>query len=886
MPLCVLDEQQLENLGRKCKETTQKINSKRPRTMFVALEDVPYKMRTLRKFDFKRQKRVSRPRKRRGAFSKELLISRQKLFPSSCSDEDEESTPSDSECEVEVRDDRDEEAFNKRRIEASDLGSTTADDVMIDVGFRLKRDMCDRLFEYQIEGVKWMWNLHKQDVGGILGDEMGLGKTVQIISFLGSLHDNQLYKASLVLCPVTLLNHWSDQICEWYPGFRVFVLHESIFRQTKSQSYKEIIKKAAGTPNGVILTSYEHFRIYSDEFLSVKWGYVVLDEGHKIKNPDTDITLLVKQVRTRHRLIMTGSPVQNRLAELWSLFDFVFPGKLGTLPVFEMEFGIPIQMGGYKNASRLSVVTAQKCTTILRETILPYILIRRKSQVDLELPTKTENVLFCVLSEEQRKLYKDYLNSDEVESIIRGRQVVLAGIDVLRKICNHPDLLHDEDSNEVTDYGKECRSGKLKVTLKILKKWKEQSDKVLVFTQTQSMLDILESHMQSLGYNYRRMDGQTSIPMRNKYIKRFNNDDKIFVFLLTTRVGGLGVNLTGANRVLLYDPDWNPSIDVQAKERAWRIGQSRQVTVYRLLTVGTIEEKIYQRQIFKQSLKDKVLSKNSQKRVFSSKTIRDLFTLDEEKINAQTETEKLLKDATSSTKQDDEILESVLGDGVKTILDQRIVESCNVETQTDTVSYEANKTAKEALSRMQTAEEQRSKFDVHFPTWTGKHGSAGAPPSMHSADQFGFRIVGNNAKLGSGTLTAPSSSALLIRIQKMKEPGDIEAPPNDGTESEKYSLPAKPLPVPKTPSLKKQKTIVQETALTELDNVPEEDLSQWRKLIIEFFTQRGRVVESEKLNLLLLRTIPPQKRKQFKAVLSQLAIKKQGSSRWVLKSYI
>eukprot|EP00210_Caulerpa_lentillifera_P008189 g7819.t1 len=157
---------------------------------------------------------------------------------------------------------------------------------------------------------------------------------------------------------------------------------------------------------------------------------------------------------------------------------------------------------------------------------------------------------------------------------------------------------------------------------------------------------------------------------------------------------------------------------------------------------------------------------------------------------------------------------------------------------------------------------------------------------MHSPDQFGFRIVGNNVKFGFGTLTAPSSSALLTRIQKMKEPGDIEVPSNDSAESEKCSLPAKPLPVPKTPSLKKQKTIVQETALTELDNVPEEDLSQWRKLVIEFFTQKGRVVESEKLNLLLLKTIPSPKRKQFKAVLSQLAIKKQGSSRWVLKSYI
>eukprot|EP00878_Enallax_costatus_P006983 GHUV01007317.1.p1 GENE.GHUV01007317.1~~GHUV01007317.1.p1 ORF type:complete len:897 (+),score=297.88 GHUV01007317.1:405-2693(+) len=327
---------------------------------------------------------------------------------------------------------------------------------------------------------------------------------------------------------------------------------------------------------------------------------------------------------------MSGSPIQNRLSELWSLFDFIFPGKLGTLPVFTAQFAIPITIGGYTNASKLQVQTAYRCAVVLRDLINPYLLRRRKADVAAQLPKKTETVLFCMLTEQQRDLYRAYINSKDVGEILAGQRQALAGIDVLRKICNHPDLLQRTATQANEDYGNPERSGKLQVLSKVLAAWHAEGHKVLLFTQTQQMLDIIEKHAVSQGYSYHRMDGGTAIAQRGRLMDDFNTNPSRFLFLLTTKVGGLGVNLTGANRVAIYDPDWNPSTDTQARERAWRIGQGRPVTIYRLITSGTIEEKVYHRQIYKSYLTNKVLQDPRQRRFFASRDISDLFTLADE----------------------------------------------------------------------------------------------------------------------------------------------------------------------------------------------------------------------------------------------------------------
>lgn len=200
---------------------------------------------------------------------------------------------------------------------------------------------------------------------------------------------------------------------------------------------------------------------------------------------------------------------------------------------------------------------------VLRDLIMPYLLRRMKMDVNAHLPKKTEHVLFCSLTSEQRSVYRAFLASTEVENILDGSRNSLYGIDVMRKICNHPDLLEREHSYHNPDYGNPERSGKMKVVAQVLKVWQEQGHRVLLFTQTQQMLDIFENFLNSCGYNYRRMDGSTPIKPRMSIIDEFNNSGDIFIFILTTKVGGLGTNLTGANRVIIFDPDWNPSTDMQ-----------------------------------------------------------------------------------------------------------------------------------------------------------------------------------------------------------------------------------------------------------------------------------------------------------------------------------
>ena len=392
------------------------------------------------------------------------------------------------------------------------------------------------------------------------------------------------------------MHQWVKEFHTWWPPFRVCILHDTGSYQGSRHNLIRDIGKSSSP--GFIVTSFNSILSFKDQLKAQNFDYVILDEGHKIRNPDAQVTLAVKQFTTAHRLILSGSPLQNNLKELWSLFDFIYPGKLGTLPVFMQQFSIPITMGGYSNANRSVVATAHKCATVLRDTINPYLLRRLKSDVKshINLPSKNEQVLFCRLTEEQRSLYKSYIESGEVKNILDGRFKVFMGLIALRKICNHPDLFdggpkHFGNSDMANlepeeEFGYWKRSGKLIVVESLLKLWRKQGHKVLLFTQSRKMLTVLQNFLQDFNYNYLKMDGTTSIGARQGLINKFNNSKDIFVFLLTTKVGGLGVNLTGANRVVIFDPDWNPSTDTQARERAWRIGQSKDVTIYRLLTSG------------------------------------------------------------------------------------------------------------------------------------------------------------------------------------------------------------------------------------------------------------------------------------------------------------
>ncbi|KAK6293370.1 hypothetical protein J4Q44_G00356960 [Coregonus suidteri] len=537
----------------------------------------------------------------------------------------------------------------REREEKRERGEEESDesDAEFDEGFKVPGFLWNKLFKYQQTGVRWLWELHCQQAGGILGDEMGLGKTIQVIAFLAGLSYSKLrtrgsnyrYQGlgpTVIVCPATVMHQWVSEFHTWWPPFRVAVLHDTgSFTQTKEKLISEM-----AACHGVLITSYSAVRIMQETLQRYDgWHYVILDEGHKIRNPHAGVTTACKQFRTPHRFILSGSPMQNNLKELWSLFDFVFPGKLGTLPIFMEQFSVPITMGGYSNASPVQVQTAYKCACVLRDTINPYLLRRMKADVkaNLSLPDKNEQVLFCRLTEEQREVYQGFLDSKEVYQILNGDMQVFSGLIALRKMCNHPDLfsggpkilkgIPEDQLTEEEHFGFWKRSGKLMVVESLLRLWFKQQHRVLLFTQSRQMLGILEVFVRENGYTYVKMDGTTTIASRQPLIARYNEDKSIFVFLLTTRVGGLGVNLTGANRVIIYDPDWNPSTDTQARERAWRIGQKKEVTVYRLLTAGTIEEKIYHRQIFKQFLTNRILKDPKQRRFFKSNDIYELFTL-------------------------------------------------------------------------------------------------------------------------------------------------------------------------------------------------------------------------------------------------------------------
>ncbi|KAJ2456303.1 DNA repair protein rhp26 [Coemansia sp. RSA 2336] len=626
-------------------------------------------------------------------------------------------------------------------------------------GLQVPQHIWSRLLEYQRAGLRWMFTLHQQNAGGVLGDEMGLGKTVQIASFLGSLyHSRMLSSPSIVVCPATLMRQWVHEFHTWCPALRVAILHntgsamrlstystttdlptpalkdtaeadpwesiqatkatfaaESIstgydsaddyeydaygsrvrrkrkprgavdwnkrLKQMKKKKKKqstlssETIKRARRLVDHIqqhghiLIVTYSGLQMYGDILLRRSWGYAVLDEGHMIRNPDADATLNCKQLQTRHRLLITGTPIQNNLTELWSLFDFVFPGRLGTLPVFSNQFAVPIANGGFASANPLQVRAAYRCACVLRDLIEPYLLRRLKADVAKDLPKKSEQVLFCRLTPMQRTAYAEFLKSPDMERILNGRLQMLFGVDVARKICDHPDLLllskmnsaehthklasrsnneqlpgdsSDDERLSISsgnsgneqdlppDYGDWRKSGKMTIVRALLEMWQPQGHKVLLFSQTRQILDILERMISEMpNLEYRRMDGMTPIQRRAPLVDEFNTSKSIFVFLLTTKVGGLGINLTGADRVILFSPDWNPSSDMQARERAWRLGQSRNVAVYRLMTAGTIEEKIYNRQIYKQFLSNKILEDPTQKRVFQSHSLSDLFSFSE-----------------------------------------------------------------------------------------------------------------------------------------------------------------------------------------------------------------------------------------------------------------
>ncbi|OAQ92500.1 DNA repair protein Rhp26/Rad26 [Purpureocillium lilacinum] len=667
-------------------------------------------------------------------------------------------------------------------------------DHVFDDGLKMPGDIHPSLFGYQKTGVQWLAELYKQSVGGIIGDEMGLGKTVQLIAFIAALHySKKLSKPVIIVAPATLLRQWVSEFHRWWPPLRVSILHSSgsgmmnarfedeydveHYRPvaTKSQGAARRIVKNVVNKGHVLVTTYTGLQTYAEELLPIEWEYAVLDEGHKIRNPNAEITVTCKELSTPNRVILSGTPVQNNLTELWSLFDFIYPMRLGTLVNFRTQFEIPIRQGGYANASNLQVMTAEKCAEALKETISEYLLQRLKVDVAADLPEKTEQVLFCKLTDGQRKAYETFLKSDEVAAILNRRRQSLYGIDILRKICNHPDLLDKSLKNKAGyPFGSPKLSAKLQLTKDLLQKVMiPNGHKMLLFSQGKLMLNIIEKCIRECGITYVRMDGETPVDQRQPMIDKFNTDPNIHVFLMTTRTGGLGTNLTGADRIIIFDPDWNPSTDLQARERAWRLGQSKPVKIYRLMTEGTIEEKIYHRQIFKQFMTNKVLKDPKQRSSYDLSDLYDLFSYNpgddpalqrsevfkgaEVDIGNADGANRKNRESSKGDKASDEeqqelehmnivagmeeykedksahderrMLEGIFARSVNSAYDHEQIVNGPQKPKADikVLRQEANQVARQAAAHLRQAAQEARRVPIGTVTWTGEVGTGGRP---------------------------------------------------------------------------------------------------------------------------------------------------------------
>ena len=440
--------------------------------------------------------------------------------------------------------------------------------------------------DYQVEGLNWLISLHENGISGILADEMGLGKTLQTISFLGYLRYLCGIKGPhLVAVPKSTLDNWKREFNKWTPDVEVMVL------QGAKEERKDLINDTLIDEKfDVCITSYEMILREKSHLKKFAWRYIIIDEAHRIKNEESSLAQTLRTFSSQNRLLITGTPLQNNLHELWALLNFLIPDVFSDSNVFDQWFS-------NQNADEDTVVRQ------LHRVLKPFLLRRVKADVEKSLLPKKEIQLPVGMTEMQIKWYKKILEKDidavngaagKRESKTRLLNIVMQ----LRKCCNHPYLFEGAEPGPpyTTDEHLIDNAGKMKYLDKLLIKTKREGSRVLIFSQMSRVLDILEDYCVFREHPYCRIDGSTAHEDRIAAIDDYNKpgSDK-FVFLLTTRAGGLGINLTSANIVILFDSDWNPQADLQAQDRAHRIGQTKQVVVYRFVTEKAIEEKVLER---------------------------------------------------------------------------------------------------------------------------------------------------------------------------------------------------------------------------------------------------------------------------------------------------
>ncbi|KAK5020634.1 DNA excision repair protein [Cryomyces antarcticus] len=540
------------------------------------------------------------------------------------------------------------------------------------------------LREYQVKGAEFLHDLFVWQRGGILGDDMGLGKTIQVIAFLTAAFgktgderdakrmrrirrssDQHWYPRALIVCPGGLMENWKAELKRW-GWWQIDVYHGA------PPSKEAALQAASKGRLEIMITTYATYKQNRSAINMVDWDVVIADECHAIKERHSEITKAMNEVNALCRIGLTGTAIQNKYEELWTLLNWTNPGRFGPVSAWKTSISDPLKVGQSHDATVAQLAKARKTAKKLVQNLLPQFFLRRmKTLIADQLPKKSDRVVFCPLTPVQADAYENFVNSDVVTTIressepcdcgsgkkkgwccyaeIRGRgkwqNHVFPTIVTLQKLANHlasllpngtdPKDKQDKDldnlqlalpdqwrelyrqRDSIINYANQDFCGKWKVLKKLLKWWHGNGDKVLVFSHSVRLLRMLQMLFKTTTpYNVSYLDGGMSYEDRQRAVDEFNSDPVQFVFLISTKAGGVGLNITSANKVVVVDPNWNPSYDLQAQDRAYRIGQTRDVEVFRLVSAGTIEEIVYARQIYKQQQANIGYNASSERRYF------------------------------------------------------------------------------------------------------------------------------------------------------------------------------------------------------------------------------------------------------------------------------
>jgi len=498
-------------------------------------------------------------------------------------------------------------------------GKRTLEAIAAPAGFR------GELRPYQARGVGWLSFLEQWSLGACLADDMGLGKTIQLIAFLLHLQEQgSLNQPTLLVCPTSVLGNWEREVKKFGPSLKVLQHHGD--GRPRGKDFAKAVKG-----KHLVITSYALIQRDLKDLQTVSWQGVVLDEAQNIKNPEAKQSQAVRQLEAQFRIALTGTPVENRLSELWSILDFLNPGYLGPKNFFQRRFATPIER--YGDTSSLKT---------LKALVQPFILRRLKTDRDIiqDLPEKQEMPIFCGLSSEQASLYQHTVEKSlqdiEASDGIQRKGIILALLTKLKQICNHPDLfLKEANSQPPIPNSFQNRSGKLKRLDEMVEELMAEGDRALIFTQFAEWGKLLQAHLErQMGQEVLFLYGSTSKKQREEMVDRFQHDPQApRLFILSLKAGGVGLNLTRANHVFHFDRWWNPAVENQATDRVFRIGQTRNVQVHKFVCSGTLEEKIHDLIESKKALAEQVVGASENWLTeLNTDQLRDLLLLDRSAI--------------------------------------------------------------------------------------------------------------------------------------------------------------------------------------------------------------------------------------------------------------